>query len=122
MLDKFGLKLLNVLLDAGKSGDYIVLSIEDIKTNFKTNEINDTILNNTLNFLSQNDYIKIKFKDEEQICYVCLTKARLIDDTNLINKNNKKQLNKLIVLNILFSCLSAFFGAMLAIFIVHFFL
>ena len=122
MLDKFGLKLLNVLLDAGKNGDYIVISLEDIKSYFKSNEINDTILNNTLNFLSQNDYIKIKFKDDEQICYSCLTKARLIDDTNLINKNNKKQLNKLIILNILFSCLSAFFGAILAIFIVHFFL
>jgi len=122
MLDKFGLKLLNVLLNSGKNGDYIVLSLDDIKSNFKYNEINDTILNNTLNYLSQNDYIKIKFKDDEQICYSCLTKARIVDDTKLINKNNKKELNKLIVLNILFSCLSAFFGAFIAIMIVHFFL
>lgn len=122
MLDKFGLKLLNVLLENGKNGDYIVLSIDEIKSHFKTGEINDTILNNTLNFLSQNDYIKIKFKDDEQICYACLTKARLIEDTKLVNKNNKKQLNKLIILNIIFSCLSAFVGAVIAILFVHFFL
>ena len=122
MLDKFALKLLNILIESAKSGDYIVLSFDDIKSKFKKNEINNTLLNNTLSFLCQNEYIKIKFKDEDQICYCCLTKSRLIDETKLISKNNKKETSKLLVLNIIFSCLSAFIGAFLAILIVHFFL
>ena len=72
--------------------------------------------------MSNNDYIKIKFQDEEQICFCSLTKARIINETKLETKNDKKHANKLIILNIILSSVSAFLGAFLAILVVHFFL
>lgn len=121
MLDKFGLKLLNILNEEGSFGDYIVISLDELYNKFK-NKASKELIQNTLDYLASNDYIKIKYKDEEEICYTCLTKARIVDETKLVNKNNKKEINKLIVLNIILSCLSAFFGAFIAILIVHFFL
>lgn len=122
MLDKFGYKLLNILNEYSNNGDYVVLEYEDIFAKFKKQKINNEILNNTLNYLVQNDYIKIKYKDEDEFCYACLTKARMISETDEIRIKSDKQNNKYLILNIIFSSISAFFGAVLAILFVHFFL
>jgi len=122
MLDKFGLNLLSYLNETSQNGEYIVLSFEDIKNKFKKNEVTNEVIKNTLDFLSNNDYIKIKFQDEEQICYCSLTKARIINETKIENKKDKKHASKLIILNIILSSISAFLGAFLAILLVHFFL
>ena len=80
------------------------------------------ILDNTLNYLVQNDYIKIKYKDEDEFCYTCLTKTRMLKETNEIRIKSDRQNNKYLILNIIFSSISAFLGALLAILFVHFFL
>ncbi|MBE5746357.1 MAG: hypothetical protein E7359_03615 [Clostridiales bacterium] len=121
MLDKFGAKLLSFLNENSKSGDFVILELDDIFANFK-NKINKELLNNTLNYLTQNDYIKIKYLDNEELCYSCLTKARIYKETNEIRIKGNKQNNKYLILNIIFSSIAAFFGAFVAIMIVHFFL
>ena len=122
MLDKFGFELLNILNEYSESGDYIVLEYEDIFSRFKKSKINKEILTNTLNYLVQNEYIKIKFKDDDEICFYTLTKARMIKETDEIRVKSDKQNNKYLILNIIFSSISAFFGAFIAIMFVHFFL
>ena len=122
MLDKFGLKLLNILLSTSENSEYVVISFEEIKSKFTKKEINDTILENTINYLNNNGYIKIKYIDEIEMCYAVLSKARQESENFLIEKKSKKSAGKLIVLNIILSCISAFVGAFMAILIVHFFL
>lgn len=122
MLDKFGFELLKILNEYSESGDYIVLEYEDIFSRFKKSQINKEILTNTLNYLVQNEYIKIKFKDDDEICFCTLTKARMIKETDEIRVKSDKQNNKYLILNIIFSSISAFLGAFIAIMFVHFFL
>ena len=122
MLDKFGLKLLNILLSTSENSEYVVISFEEIKSKFTKKEINDTILENTINYLNNNGYIKIKYIDEIEMCYAVLSKARQESENFLIEKKSKKSAGKLMVLNIILSCISAFVGAFMAILIVHFFL
>ena len=122
MLDKFGLKILSYLNKISQNGEYKVLTFDDIKKHLNDINIKNEILEKTLDFLSKNDYIKIKFQDEEQICYCSLAKAKIVeDDTKLVSKNDKQTLNKMILLNIIFSSIAAFLGAFVAIMIVHFF-
>lgn len=122
MLDKFRLKILSYLNKISQTGEYKVLTFDDIKKYLNDKELTNEIIEKTLDFLSNNEYIKIKFQDDEQICFCSLAKSKFIENDTKAPNNDKKALNKMILLNIIFSSISAFLGAFLAILVVHFFL
>ena len=117
MDNKFVNNLLNLLNNYSKNGEYAVISFQDIKDNLKDKYSENKLLS-ALNYLIQNEYIKIRYKDELEMCYCSMPKATIFNESGSLKLNNKKQL----ILNLVVSGVSAFLGAFLAILIVHFFL
>ncbi len=115
MLDKNAftiLKVLNKLADA----DYKVITVEEIisantsKLNFDEESVKQIIL-----FLSKQEYINIKFSEDNTYCYSVLPKAK-----QLIEQGSpKKARNKTPYLCYLIVGLSAFIGTLLALFVFY---
>ncbi len=115
MLDKNAfaiLKVLNKLADA----DYKVITVDEIISAQNTkNQQDASSIKQIIDFLSKQDYINIKFSEDNTYCYSILPKAKQL----LEQGTTKKQHNKTPALNYIIIAISAFVGTMLALFIFY---
>lgn len=121
MLDTFTSKLLNYLYSQNSNGDFRILSINEIMANLRIKENDNAKLNNSLSYLKEKEYIKIKYLDEEEICYCLLTNANIFIENNNFNKVSKSKSAGKYLLKLILLFLSAFLGAFSAVMIIHFF-
>lgn len=117
MLDKNSLsvlKVLNKLADA----DYKVVTIEEITPSITTkNQLTEDDVKHIMEFLFKQEYINIKFSEDNTYCYCILPKAKQLLEQNSSKKATKNKPN---IINYLVTALSAFVGTILALIIFYF--
>ena len=121
MLDSFTLNLLNILKDYNKNNDFTVLVLKELENKIKTKKNSLSIIE-SLNYLKEKDFIKIKYLDEEEICYCLLANAKIYLESENSNKIFKQKQTKMLIIQTLLTCLSAFLGAFVSVMIIHYFL
>lgn len=108
-------KFYEIINELCKDGSYKVLEIAEIlqmlpkKYHFTYNE-----LQNILKYLSEHDYIDIKFVDEKSLCVASLPKGRLHLENHMIESKTARAYKKLFICSIVVSGLMAFLGGFLA--------
>ncbi len=114
MLDKKSISLLKTLNKLADGSTYKVVTSEEIiavianKSQYDADSIRQII-----EFLEKQEYINIKFSEENTYCYSLLPKARIyLEQEGSKSQKNKK---KNAFLTYLYVGLSAFVGSLLAI-------
>ena len=113
MLDKKTNAVLKVLNKLTEGNTYKVVSGDDILSNLTQKSIYDReIIKQIIEFLEKQQYINIKFSEENTYCYSLLPKARIYLEQDIIKpKNNQKKLE---IMHYIYVMIASFIGAMLA--------
>jgi hypothetical protein len=119
MLDKTTAIVLNTINDQCKDNSYIVLKNEDITPGIpRKKRLDDEGVKETIDYLAEREYIKLKYSDEATYCLTILPKGRLYNEDRKEQKFRLKQENKRnngFLIKIAFiSAVFAFLGAMFA--------
>ena len=114
MLDKKSISVLKALNKLSNGTAYKVATSEEIiiVLNQKSQYDADTI-RQTMDFLEKQEYIKIKFSEENTYCYSLLPKARIVLEQETGKNKAKQTPNKF--LSYLFVMLASFIGTILAL-------
>ena len=116
MLDKKSLVLLKTLNKLAAGTAYKVITAEELIASLTQKSLYDyDTIKETLDFLEKQEYINIKFSEENTYCYSLLPKARIYleqDGSKLKQKNPK-----LSITTYIFNMISSFVGTFLAMFI-----
>ena len=114
MLDKKSISVLKALNKLSNGTAYKVATSEEIITvlNQKSQYDADTI-RQTMDFLEKQEYITIKFSEENTYCYSLLPKARIVLEQETGKNKAKQTPNKF--LSYLFVMLASFIGTILAL-------
>ena len=116
MLDKKSLTLLKVLNKLSVGTAYKVVTADElISTLSQKNLYNNDTIKDTLNFLEKQEYINIKFSEENTYCYSLLPKARIYLEQE--GSKNKNKTNKPPIYNYLFNMIASFIGTTLVMLI-----
>lgn len=116
MLDKKSINVLKALSKLQDSSAYKVVTTEDVisvlsnKSNYDNESVKQIIL-----YLGKQEYLNIKFSEENTYCYSLLPKARIYLEQETGKLKIKK--NKPLYLNYIFTFLASFLGCMLALII-----
>ncbi len=117
MLDKNALIVLKALNKLAETDSYKVVTVEEIiatinaKISFSNEDIKQII-----EFLAKQEYINIKFSEDDTFCYSILPKTKPIVEQTKIHEIST---TKTPILNYVFTALAAFIGTMLALFIFY---
>ena len=113
MLDKKSHAVLKVLNKLTEGNTYKVVSGDDILSNLTQKSIYDReIIKQIIEFLEKQQYINIKFSEENTYCYSLLPKARIYLEQDIVKpQNNKKKFD---IMNYVYVMIASFIGAMLA--------
>lgn len=116
MLDKKSFSVLKALNKLADNTAYKVTTSEEIISllNQKNQYDNDTI-KQILDFLEKQEYLTIKFSEENTYCYSLLPKARIVLEQESGKPKVKK--NTLTFLQYVLVAVSAFIGTMVALLI-----
>ncbi len=116
MLDKKTNAVLKALNKLSEGSAYKVITIDDV-LNILTqkSQYDNESIKQILNFLETQQYINIKFSEENTYCYSLLPKARIYLEQETGKNKAKKPATPW--LNYLFTLLASFIGTMLALFI-----
>ena len=112
MLDKLSNKLLKYLNLHCAQISYSILELNEILKELAIN-IDLEVLIKYLTFLSENEYIDIKYIDDKQVCLAIMPKGRRIEEKR---KEDTKQKKKTVGLAVIIGAVSAicgFLGALL---------
>lgn len=114
MLDKKSISVLKALNKLSNGTAYKVATSEEIiiVLNQKSQYDADTI-RQTMDFLEKQEYITIKFSEENTYCYSLLPKARIVLEQETGKNKAKQTPNKF--LSYLFVMLASFIGTILAL-------
>ncbi len=116
MLDKNTTSVLKVLNKLAEGNAYKVITGEEILANLSQKSHYDLeIIKQIIDFLEKQQYINIKFSEENTYCYSLLPKAKIFleqTQTNLTKNKENKQL-----MTYIYIMLSSFIGTMLALLI-----
>ena len=115
MLDKQNLKIIKELLNLSPDGGYKVFEIKDLS---KSLGIKVETIKNDLKYLKDNQYIDIKYTDENDGCLCVLPKSRQINERSDLKKSSYINITKMIFLSGIFSGIMAFLGAFVAMLII----
>ncbi|MBE7077013.1 MAG: hypothetical protein E7374_03910 [Clostridiales bacterium] len=116
MLDKRSIAILKVLNKLTNSSAYKVVTIEEIMTNITNrNAFDADSLKQILEFLEKQEYINIKFSEDNTYCYSLLPKARIYLEQELTKPKSKKQSSP--VMPYVYTMIASFIGTMLALII-----
>ena len=113
MLDKKTNAVLKVLNKLTEGNTYKVVSGDDILANLTQKSIYDReIIKQIIEFLEKQQYINIKFSEENTYCYSILPKARIYLEQDIVKpKNNQKKFE---IMHYIYVMIASFIGAMLA--------
>ncbi len=117
MLDKKSTAVLKVLNKLATGTAYKVTTSEEIiatlnqKSQFDTDSIKQI-----LDFLEKQEYINIKFSEENTYCYSLLPKARIVLEQDN-GKQQKQKKNNLPFMCYIYMMIASFVGSMLALII-----
>lgn len=116
MLDKKTHVVLKVLNKISEGNAYKVITVEDILNSLTAKSQYDVDgVRQIMHYLEDQQYINIKFSEENTYCYSLLPKARIyLEQETGKNKSKKTNINWL---KYLLVALSSFIGTMLALFI-----
>lgn len=115
MLDKKSMAILKSLNKLSFGCTYKVVTVDEIVQNLSTKNIYDQEnIKQIMDFLSKQEYINIKFSEEDTFCYSLLPKARIyLEQGNL--QNNKRKKTYLSFWCYVLVVISAFLGSALAL-------
>ena len=116
MLDKNTSSVLKVLNKIAEGNAYKVTTGDEIMANLSQKSHYDLeIIKQIIDFLEKQQYINIKFSEENTYCYSLLPKAKIyLEQTEIKNLPQKNKQNLMIYV---YSILSSFAGTMLALLI-----
>lgn len=116
MLDKKSLILLKTLNKLSVGTAYKVITADEIISVISQKNLYDfDTIKETLDFLEKQEYINIKFSEENTYCYSLLPKARIYLEQ--VDSKNKSKQNKSPFVNYAFTLIASFIGSTLAMLI-----
>ena len=108
-------KFFELLNELCKDGNYKVLEIEEILSMLpKKYHFSYKDLQNMLKYLSEHDFIDVKFVDEKSLCVASLPKGRLHLENQLKEDRAANTYKKLFIASMVVSGLMSFVGAFVA--------
>lgn len=114
MLDKKSISVLKVLNKLANGTAYKVTTSDEIITALNQKSQYDTdSIKQIIDFLEKQEYINIKFSEENTYCYSLLPKARIVLEQETGKSKQKKSVAPF--LNYLYTMVAAFVGTMLAL-------
>ena len=114
MLDKKTNAVLKVLNKLTEGNTYKVVTGDDILSNLTQKSIYDReIIKQIIEFLEKQQYINIKFSEENTYCYSLLPKARIYLEQDIVKPKSKK--NNFEIMKYIYIMIASFIGSMLAI-------
>lgn len=116
MLDKKSTAILKTLNKLSEGCTYKVITSDEIIVNLSQKNLYDhDNIKEIIEFLNKQEYINLKFCEEDTFCYTLLPKARIyLEQTATSNKIKRKNLS---FTNYLFVMIASFIGCMLAMLI-----
>lgn len=109
-------KFFELINDLCKDGNYKVLEIAEILAMLpKKYHFSYEDLQNMLKYLTEHDFIDVKFVDEKNLCVASLPKGRLHLENQLKEDKASDTYRKLFISSIVVSGLMAFLGAFVAV-------
>ena len=116
MLDKKTNAVLKVLNKLTEGNTYKVVTGDDILANLTQKSIYDReIIKQIIEFLEKQQYINIKFSEENTYCYSLLPKARIYLEQDIVKPKSKK--NNFEIMKYIYIMIASFIGSMLAMLI-----
>jgi len=114
MLDKKTTALLKVLNKLSENNAYKVVTADEILSNLsQKSQFDADVIKQIMDFLEKQQYINIKFCEENTYCYSLLPKARIYLEQE--STKTKKKKDNLTVTKYVYIMLSSFIGTMLAL-------
>ena len=113
MLDRRSEALLRIINEECREGTYKVIEVEDVlRAMPKKFKIDQDGISQIMNFLSNSDYISVKYKDDVVYCVSPLPRGRKVFEIEEDEKRDKKRkkLKNIFVISLI---LILSFGAML---------
>lgn len=120
MLDKKTINVLKVLNKLSKDTTYKVITADEVISSLNNKSQYDfDIIKQIIEFLEKQQYINIKFSEENTYCYSLLPKARIFLEQETTKVQHKKfDFN---TINYIFIMLASFIGSSLALLIFFYF-
>jgi len=115
MLNKNTSELLKYLTTEIKDDTFKVLEISQIIKNLSN--LSRDELKEILDYLTERNYINVKYCDNDVYCIGVLPKGRLHNEEELNGKKEKKVFKYMFIIYMLLSFGSAFLGTMLALWV-----
>ena len=117
-MDKQNTKLVKYLSNSSDGYNYKVFEFKDLCRDLRRDK---SSLKQDLQYLNINDYVDIKYQDDEVVCLCLLSKSRQIEEQD----NNKiyglSVITKDILISGIFNAIMAFLGAFVAVLIIRWF-
>jgi hypothetical protein len=127
MLDKKTANVLGAVNEQCKDNNYVIIKNEDITPHLsKKNKLDHDAIKETISYLAEREYIKLKYAEEGTYCLTMLPKGRLFDEEQ---KEKRYYLREEHIRNLKFmfkvafvSALFSFLGAAAGYVVVNYFL
>ena len=115
MLDKENFKIIKKLEKVCNNGAYKVFDFSELCKMFN---VNLDSLNNNLKYLKTNEFIDIKYSDDNEICLCLLPKSRQLEEQQEQKTYSHLNVMKVMLYSGLLSGILAFLGAFVAVLII----
>jgi len=115
MLDKSTISVLKVLSKLAEGNAYKVITGDEILSHLSKSQFDLEIIKQIIEFLEKQQYLNIKFSEENTYCYTLLPKAKIFLEQEQTKPNAKK--NKQQIMVYVYTMLASFIGSMLALLI-----
>ena len=90
MIDNRSLALLKILCLNSNGSDYKVFDVIDLLNQMpKEFSTDKSLIENGLNFLSERDYISVKYQDDKEVCLALTQKGRLVFEKRIDDEIDK---------------------------------
>ena len=116
MLDKKTTSVLKALNKLSEGSAYKVITADEILSNLsQKSQFDLEIIKQSIEFLEKQQYLNIKFSEENTYCYSLLPKARIYLEQETVKVKTRK--NNQHVMTYVYIMIASFIGTMLALLI-----
>ena len=113
MLDKNTSAVLKVLNKLAENSAYKVITGDEILAHLSKSQFDLDVIKQIIDFLEKQQYLNIKFSEENTYCYSLLPKAKIYIEQEQIKPTPKKSRQQL--MTYVYIMLASFIGTMLAL-------
>ena len=114
MLDKKSTAVLKVLNKLSSGSAYKVITADEIIANLTQKALyDDETVKTIIDFLEKQEYLNIKFSEENTYCYSLLPKARIFLEQEIAKPTLKKSTAN--TMNYVYTLIASFLGTLLAL-------